>query len=217
MKQLFFSHTWQPDKLGRDNHKSVKIFVKEMQKLGWTTWFDEDDMQGNIDASMASGIDACRCVIVCITEAYCKKINESAKDPRKRDNCLKEWNYAHNRNKLMIPVIMEPSMLNPNTWPGGVVPLHLGNTLYVNFSNNYYNNSGKISLQQLLQYNKNITTNILSLHMMLLNYNLKPRLIYNPSVLNIKSPILQKMASRSKKNILRRHSKSCSSLIGVCI
>ena len=47
-KQLFFSHTWRPDKLGRDTHQRVTSLVRNMQKLGWTTWLDEDDIMGNI-------------------------------------------------------------------------------------------------------------------------------------------------------------------------
>ena len=134
MNQLFFSHTWRPDKLGRNNHDRVKELVHKIHKLGWSTWFDEYNMVGNIDASMAAGIDNCECVIVCLTESYCLKINETARNPRKRDNCHKEWNYACNRDKLMIPIIMESHMLDTAKWPAGVVPLHLGSTLYLNAS-----------------------------------------------------------------------------------
>ena len=122
MNQLFFSHTWRPDKLGRNNHDRVKELVHKIHKLGWSTWFDEYNMIGNIDASMAAGIDNCECVIVCLTESYCLKINETARNPRKRDNCHKEWNYSCNRDKLMIPIIMESHMLDTSKWPSGVVP-----------------------------------------------------------------------------------------------
>ena len=134
MNQLFFSHTWRPDKLGRNNHDRVKELVHKIHKLGWSTWFDEYNMIGNIDASMAAGIDNCECVIVCLTESYCLKINETARNPRKRDNCHKEWNYSCNRDKLMIPIIMESHMLDTSKWPSGVVPLHLGSTLYLDAS-----------------------------------------------------------------------------------
>ena len=42
-RQLFFSHTWQTDKLGRDNHKRVYDLAKKLKKCGWTIWIDEDD------------------------------------------------------------------------------------------------------------------------------------------------------------------------------
>ena len=133
-KQLFFSHTWLADKLGRDTHSRVYELAKLMERCGWSIWIDEDNMKGNIDAAMASGIDGADAVIVCLTKNYCKKVNETARNPRKRDNCLKEWTYANIRNKLMIPVVMEPELLSLNNWPAGIVSLHFGSTLYVNAS-----------------------------------------------------------------------------------
>ena len=130
-KQLFFSHTWKSDNLGRDNHARVCELARQLKKRGWGTWIDEEDMGGNIDAAMAAGIDGADVIIVCLTEMYCKKVNETAKDPRKRDNCLKEWTYANSRDKLMIPVIMEPCLYNISNWPPGVVTLYLGSTLYI--------------------------------------------------------------------------------------
>jgi hypothetical protein len=134
-KQLFFSHTWRPDNIGRNTHDRVFEMVKKLRDNGWTTWFDEEDMGGNIDAAMAEGIENADAILVCLTETYCKKVNETAKNPRNRDNCLKEWTYANMRNKLLIPVIMEPCLLNTNNWPPGIVSLYLGSTLYINASN----------------------------------------------------------------------------------
>jgi hypothetical protein len=133
-KQLFFSHTWQADGLSRNTHARVYQLAKLMERCGWSIWIDEDNMKGNIDAAMASGIDGADAVIVCLTQNYCKKVNETARNPRKRDNCLKEWTYANIRNKLLIPVIMEPELLSLSNWPAGIVPLQLGSTLYVNAS-----------------------------------------------------------------------------------
>jgi len=157
-KQLFFSHTWKLDKLNRNTHYRVATLVRGLQKLGWGTWFDQDDMLGNIDAAMARGIDNCECVIVCITEQYCHKVNNAAYNPKTRDNCHKEWNYANNRDKLMIPVIMEPDLLNTTSWPPGVVPLHLSSTLYIDASSN------------------DLWKAILALNKMLLNYKLVPKI-----------------------------------------
>jgi len=131
-KQIFFSHDWKIDSQGRDNHKRVHEIVKQLQNYGYTTWFDEEDMNGQIDAAMADGIEHADVVIVCITENYCNKINNTSRDLRARDNCLKEWTYAQARNKLIIPIIMEPNMLNINQWPPGVVSMYLGLTLYIN-------------------------------------------------------------------------------------
>ena len=86
-KQLFLSHTWHFDKYNRNTHERVNILAQGLRKYGWTTWFDEDDMLGNIDAAMALGIDNCDCVLVCLTEQYCLKVNKSAQDPYIHDNC----------------------------------------------------------------------------------------------------------------------------------
>jgi len=131
-KQIFFSHDWRIDSEGRNNHKRVYNIVKQIQKSGYTTWFDEEDMAGNIDAAMADGIENADAVVICITETYCNKVNNASRDLRVRDNCLKEWTYANARNKLMIPIIMEPKMLNTYKWPPGVVSMYLASTLYIN-------------------------------------------------------------------------------------
>lgn len=150
-KQLFFSHTWRADRLGRNTHQRVYNLVKMIREQGWTTWFDEEDMGGNIDAAMAEGIDNADAVIVCLTEEYCNKVNETAKDPRKRDNCLKEWTYANARNKLMVPVVMEPCLLNTSEWPPGVVSLYLGSTLYIDASKQDLNDTVKSIIKFLSQ------------------------------------------------------------------
>lgn len=151
-KQLFFSHDWKLDSMGRDNHKRVHEIVKTIRKYGYTTWFDEDDMNGNIDAAMADGIEQADAVIVCITESYCNKINNASRDLRARDNCLKEWTYAHARNKLMIPLIMEPNMLNTSKWPAGVVSMYMAATLYISAVNDN-DNMTILSLIKMLEIN----------------------------------------------------------------
>ena len=159
-KQLFFSHTWRPDSLGRNTHHRVFELVKKLRDCGWKTWFDEEDMKGNIDAAMAEGIDNADVVLVCLTETYCKKVNETAKNLRSRDNCLKEWTYANARNKLMIPIVMEPYLLDPTNWPAGIVSLYLGSTLYLDASKDDLDESvifiNKYLLKQGLQPNNNI-------------------------------------------------------------
>lgn len=160
-KQLFFSHTWRPDNLGRNTHERVYELVKSIRNYGWTTWFDEENMYGNIDAAMTEGIDNAEVVIICLTETYIKKINESAKDPRRRDNCLKEWTYTNSRNKLMIPLIMEPCLLNISDWPASIVTLYLGSTLYIdaskdNFCDVIENLNKTLYYNNIYPYNKSL-------------------------------------------------------------
>ena len=181
MNQLFFSHTWRPDKLGRNNHDRVKELVHRIHKLGWSTWFDEYNMVGNIDASMAAGIDNCECVIVCLTESYCLKINETARNPRKRDNCHKEWNYACNRDKYM---------LDTSQWPSGVVPLHLGSTLYLNASDDDV-------LDKCAE----------ELNTMLLHYSLTPKKLLD-------KPVLRRQSTSSLRDSFVTRVNSLSNIYG---
>lgn len=158
-KQIFFSHTWRPDKLGRDNHERVKTLVKKIKCLGWSTWFDEEDMKYNIDVSMSDGIENCEAVIVCLTETYFKKVNETARNPRSRDNCLKEWTYSTTRNKLIIPIIMEPCLKDMSKWPSGIITMYFGNLLYIDASDDNLN-SAIISLDRILKDNGLLTRHI---------------------------------------------------------
>ena len=170
-KQIFLSHTWQKDKLCRDNHLRVYELAEKLYKIGWSCWVDEDNIFGNIDAAMAKGIDDADVILICLTEEYFKKVNETANDPRRRDNCLKEWTYANARNKLIIPVIMEPDLLNLSDWPPGIVTLYFGSTLYINASKNDF------------------VDTIININKILLKYNLRPNNIKNTNTNNIKNTV----------------------------
>ena len=147
------SHTWQNDKLNRNNHERVRELAEELYKIGWSYWLDEDNIVGNIDAAMAKGIDNAEVVIICLTEQYFIKVNETANNPQKRDNCLKEWTYATARNKLMIPVIMDISLCNINDWPPGIITLYFGSTLYINASIDDLKKAASDINKLLLKYN----------------------------------------------------------------
>ena len=129
--QIFFSHTWRPDSLGRDNHERVLNIANILKNKGWKIWIDEENIVNNIDASIAEGIEKSDIILIFLTETYFKKVNESAKNPRMRDNCLKEWTYANALNKLMIPIVFEPSLLNIVNWPQGIISMHFGSTFYL--------------------------------------------------------------------------------------
>jgi len=182
-KQIFLSHTWQKDKLCRDNHLRVYELAEKLYKIGWSCWVDEDNIFGNIDAAMAKGIDDADVILICLTEEYFKKVNETANDPRRRDNCLKEWTYANARNKLIIPVIMEPDLLNLSDWPPGIVTLYFGSTLYINASKNDF------------------VDTIININKILLKYNLRPNNIKNTNTNNIKNTNTNNIKNTNTNNI----------------
>ena len=123
-RQLFLSHAWR-SLTGDDIHCHVVDISNGLKRMGWTVWLDEESLNGNIDLSMALGIDKCDVVIVCITSAYASKANFMG------DNCNKEFSYACWRRKRMLPLVMEPALLDSKKWPAGIVAMNVGLHLYV--------------------------------------------------------------------------------------
>ena len=165
MTNLFFSHAWSDDRLGRNTHKRVLNLYYNLKNRGWQIWIDEFELKYNIDAEIANGIDSADIIIVFLTENYLIKINESAKNPKIRDNCLKEWTYINFCKKLIIPVIMEPYLLNYDNWNNGIVSLYIGSTFYIDCSDdNIIKNSNKINNYLLkLKFKPEIKNNFLKL------------------------------------------------------
>lgn len=123
----FLTHDWGKE-LGQDNHARVALINAALQKRGMKTWFDAEQMQGNIKKQMISGIDNSQCIVVFITQRYIMKVaGQNAED-----NCQLEFNYA-SRTKTasrMVAVVMEERMRNANMWQGEV-GMVLGGSLYV--------------------------------------------------------------------------------------
>jgi hypothetical protein len=127
----FLSHNWGDNNI---NHNKVYIINKAIQKRGYTTWFDENEMDGNIRFKMAEGIDNTKIVIVFITKQYRDKVNGLDM----KDNCKYEFTYAMNQlgSQNMIPVIMEPEMRDTHKWKGELGAA-LGSMLFVDISDEH--------------------------------------------------------------------------------
>ena len=128
MGQLFISHTWAPDEEGRDTHLRASRLARAMRRRGWTTWFDGEDMRGDVDESMVMGIEHADAIIVCLTCKFRDKIEAPG---RQRSNVYKEWSYAHARQKLVVPIAFESAMLPALPLPPGVLTMHIGSSLVV--------------------------------------------------------------------------------------
>jgi len=198
-KQLFLSHTWKYDNLNRNTHSRVKNIGDILKKFGWTTWFDEDDMKGNIDACMVRGIKNCDCVIVCLTEKYIDKINLASNNTTIRDNCFKEWTYANSINKPIIPVILEEEV---NTSEGkGILDMYLGNMLYTDLSQDINHlsvtklNDMLLKLNYKPRYNNTVHTDKLKL--------IKNRLVFNLLRSTIKPQLYDKLPSLNNRRSLQ--------------
>jgi WD40 repeat protein len=141
---VFLTHDWGIDELGRANHERVATINKELKSLGFVTWFDSEKMTGEVVYQMVNGIDNAALVIVFVTQRYMQKVNGSDA----HDNCRKEFNYAIQKKSStkMIPVVMEPRMKDIRGNWTGLVQMELGNILYVDFSND---NDFQSAIQQL--------------------------------------------------------------------
>lgn len=70
---VFLTHDWGKE-LGMDNHARVGEINRRLQARGLTTWFDSEQMSGNVKKQMALGIDNAQCVIAFITKRYIEKV-----------------------------------------------------------------------------------------------------------------------------------------------
>jgi WD40 repeat protein len=141
---IFLTHDWGIDEMGRLNHDRVAAINRELKSLGFVTWFDSDRMTGDVVDQMVSGIDNASVIIVFVTQRYMNKVNGS----KANDNCRKEFKYATQRKSStkMIPVVMEPRMKDISVNWSGTLQMELGTILYVDFSND---NCFQSAIQQL--------------------------------------------------------------------
>ena len=136
-KQIFISHAWGQDEFNRDNHKRCIKLSSLLQKSGYTTWIDNNEMFGNIDSAIMKGINNCSVVLICLTEKYCTKINNAVNNQSPNDNCYKEWNYSLFKKKSIIPIIMENKMKEIFTTQDGVIQMYLSSTLFIDMSESF--------------------------------------------------------------------------------
>ena len=136
MKDIFISHAWGKDELDRDNHERCKLIAEKLIINGYTVWVDSNEMYGNIDSSIMKGINNCKIVLVCLTRKYCDKINNCAVNQLTNDNCYKEWNYSLFKQKIIIPVLMEPAMINNFLHNEGIIQMYLNSLMFVDFTKN---------------------------------------------------------------------------------
>lgn len=132
IKDIFISHNWGLDSVGIDNHKKCKIIADELILRGYSVWFDENDMVKNIDDKIMEGINNSKIVIVCLTEKYCKKIEDGVRYQRINDNCYKEWNYTLLKSKKIIPIIMEKDLMNKPA--SQIIQMYINSIFYIDMS-----------------------------------------------------------------------------------
>ena len=129
-KDVFLSHNWGKDEKGRDNHARVVKISEYLTSKGFRCWIDAEEMTGNLDKKMSSGIDASRMCIAFITDTYLKKTDGEG-DGGESDNCFKEFQYSSKAKgpQYILPVIMEDDLMAQGDWYGPVA-LSLNNKIY---------------------------------------------------------------------------------------
>lgn len=130
---VFLTHDWGIDELGRNNHKRVVEINELLKAAGFSTWCDSDRMTGDIVGKMIDGIDHTKVVLCFVTKRYVDKVNTPENIT---DNCKKEFMYAARKHTAsqILPVVMEPRMLETSLWVGPVA-FELGGTLYTDLTN----------------------------------------------------------------------------------
>lgn len=58
MTDFFLSHDWGTDEVGRQNHERVSKVNEKLKEMGFSTWFDEEQLSGDIMDQMAKGIES---------------------------------------------------------------------------------------------------------------------------------------------------------------
>lgn len=120
MSRVFLSHTWTVT-------PQVQAVARLLRRRGWDVWFDVDDMQGELNVCMARGIDSACIVILFLTRDYMRKVDSGAI----WDNCYKEYNYSLWSHKPVLPIVLDPALLDVSAWPHGILAMSLSSTLYI--------------------------------------------------------------------------------------
>ena len=61
----FLAHDWGSDELGRDNHERVRLVNAGLVRAGFSTWFDDERIRGNINAELADASARAHASLAC--------------------------------------------------------------------------------------------------------------------------------------------------------
>jgi methionine synthase II (cobalamin-independent) len=117
---IFLTHDWGYDELGRWNHERVARIAAELTALGFRVWFDGEQMRGDITKKMAEGIDGSACVLIFVTLRY---INKASGDGENGD--VDNWyvwatEHAAPETPELLPHLSPPTP--PSAPPPSLLP-----------------------------------------------------------------------------------------------
>lgn len=113
-----------------DESIAKKIHAELTQK-GYRVWIDFEQMHGNVMDAMAYGIEHSQTVLISMSDNY-----------RRSNYCRAEAHYAFQRQRKLIPIIVQEHF-TPDGWLLFVV----GQLLYIDFTENKYHQA----IQQLIK------------------------------------------------------------------
>lgn len=89
-----------------------------LESDGYSVWLDRDEMHGSIIESMSEAVENSGLVLICMSSNYKMSVN-----------CQAEAEYAYNRKRKMIPLMVEKDY-KPDGWLGFMA----GSKLYIDFA-----------------------------------------------------------------------------------
>ena len=126
--RVYLSHTWAKDTLGRDTHARIHTLHNALVcSAKVDSWFDTEQMNGDVTHTMCNGIDGCDIVIVCVTRAFIDKCEQVG-----NSNCKLELHYAYERKGAarLLPLVLEADCLDTRTW-NGPLGMYLNKRFYL--------------------------------------------------------------------------------------
>ncbi|KAH9260427.1 hypothetical protein BASA81_001597 [Batrachochytrium salamandrivorans] len=110
---IMISYNWK-------HQAQARLIHSLLESQGYSVWRDEQNMKADIMTAMADAVSKSTVVLVLVSPFY----RESA-------NCQMECQFAHNNNRKLIPVLVEPGYaFKADGWLG----LLLGSKLYYDVS-----------------------------------------------------------------------------------
>lgn len=122
-EHVMISYQW-------DTQLTMLRVKQELEVQGFTVWMDVEQMEGSILETMARAVEKSSVLLLAVSRKY-----------QNSPNCRSEAEYAYQRRKRMIPLMMEPSY-SPDGWLGII----LGSKLWMDFRKD-----PSIGIQQLIK------------------------------------------------------------------
>ena len=108
---IMISYNWGVQTL------AVKI-ANKLKEKGLRVWIDVNQMEGDLADAMSDAVEDSLVILPFLSQKY-----------QDSKNCQLELKYAHNQNKLILPIMAEPGNWSPKKWLGFLV----NSKLYIDF------------------------------------------------------------------------------------